>query len=235
MSRSHEELSNPGHKPRALPAWSAPRRSAIRPDVIIGCSPATSSKEPRAKLAAVGIDPTARGWRLRLGSRDTRELPRSQSGVHASRGQHVVGEDIVIIGDTPSDVQCGQSLGVRAIGVATGHYSAKELMEWRRLRGIRRPNRTPTRSCRRSSRPGGVVIELELKAVVADPGAAGAACAAGAGEVFVRPHARPASRLSRRIPDESRRSRARPHLLGFRWWNEGIPRLEGTGKHRGRL
>jgi phosphoglycolate phosphatase len=35
--------------------------------------------------------------------------------------------DIVIIGDTPSDVTCGSSLGARAIGVGTGRYHADEL------------------------------------------------------------------------------------------------------------
>jgi phosphoglycolate phosphatase-like HAD superfamily hydrolase len=47
--------------------------------------------------------------------------------VQAARGQQLDGEDIVIIGDTPADVECGQSLGVRAIAVATGHYSSAEL------------------------------------------------------------------------------------------------------------
>ena len=45
-----------------------------------------------------------------------------------AHGHEFSGHDIVIIGDTPSDVQCGQSLGVRAIGVATGHYSVGDLM-----------------------------------------------------------------------------------------------------------
>jgi phosphoglycolate phosphatase-like HAD superfamily hydrolase len=33
----------------------------------------------------------------------------------------------VIIGDTPADIHCGRSLGVRAIGVATGRYSTEDL------------------------------------------------------------------------------------------------------------
>lgn len=39
------------------------------------------------------------------------------------------GRDIVIIGDTPFDVSCGQSLGVWAVAVATGKHSAAELRE----------------------------------------------------------------------------------------------------------
>ena len=43
-------------------------------------------------------------------------------------GVHFRGRDIVVIGDTPSDVECGRGLGVRAIGVGTGRHGAAELM-----------------------------------------------------------------------------------------------------------
>lgn len=35
----------------------------------------------------------------------------------------------MIIGDTPADIHCGRSIGVRAIGVATGRYSVEALAE----------------------------------------------------------------------------------------------------------
>lgn len=44
-------------------------------------------------------------------------------------GRPVQGEQLVIIGDTPADIHCGRSIGVRAIGVATGHYSVEALAE----------------------------------------------------------------------------------------------------------
>jgi phosphoglycolate phosphatase len=50
------------------------------------------------------------------------ERARQQIGVEFRR------RDIVIIGDTPSDVTCGHSLGVRAIGVATGSHSTDDLV-----------------------------------------------------------------------------------------------------------
>ena len=34
---------------------------------------------------------------------------------------------MVVIGDTPADMGCGQAIGARAIGVATGRYSVKDL------------------------------------------------------------------------------------------------------------
>jgi phosphoglycolate phosphatase len=50
------------------------------------------------------------------------ERARQQTGVEFRR------RDIVIIGDTPADVTCGHSLGVRAIGVATGSHSTGDLV-----------------------------------------------------------------------------------------------------------
>jgi phosphoglycolate phosphatase-like HAD superfamily hydrolase len=34
---------------------------------------------------------------------------------------------VVILGDTPADVDCGRPIGARAIGVATGHYDVTAL------------------------------------------------------------------------------------------------------------
>jgi phosphoglycolate phosphatase-like HAD superfamily hydrolase len=42
-------------------------------------------------------------------------------------GVEVAGEAIVVIGDTPADVECGRGIGARAIAVATGRYSVEEL------------------------------------------------------------------------------------------------------------
>ena len=42
-------------------------------------------------------------------------------------GKLFEGKDIVIIGDTPNDVLCGQHLGVKAVAVATGGYDRESL------------------------------------------------------------------------------------------------------------
>jgi phosphoglycolate phosphatase-like HAD superfamily hydrolase len=36
-------------------------------------------------------------------------------------------EDIIVIGDTPNDVNCGKTIGARTVAVATGTYSLAEL------------------------------------------------------------------------------------------------------------
>ena len=42
-------------------------------------------------------------------------------------GRRYAGKDIVVIGDTPADVECGASLGVTAVAVATGRHTVDEL------------------------------------------------------------------------------------------------------------
>jgi phosphoglycolate phosphatase-like HAD superfamily hydrolase len=37
------------------------------------------------------------------------------------------GKDVVVIGDTPADIRCGEALGVYTVGVATGSHSCEEL------------------------------------------------------------------------------------------------------------
>jgi phosphoglycolate phosphatase-like HAD superfamily hydrolase len=39
----------------------------------------------------------------------------------------ISGGDVVVIGDTPADVECGRAIGARAIAVATGHYDVDAL------------------------------------------------------------------------------------------------------------
>ncbi len=53
--------------------------------------------------------------------------PIAKKRAEALTGRSFSGKDIVIIGDTPSDVACGRALGVKAIAVATGTYQVSEL------------------------------------------------------------------------------------------------------------
>ena len=43
-------------------------------------------------------------------------------------GARFRGKDVVVIGDTPSDIRCGQSLGVFALGVCTGRHTRDHLL-----------------------------------------------------------------------------------------------------------
>jgi len=61
---------------------------------------------------------------------DRRELPAiAVDRAEARVGHRFSGKSIVIIGDTPFDIACGEHLGVRTIAVGTGSYSTSALAE----------------------------------------------------------------------------------------------------------
>jgi phosphoglycolate phosphatase-like HAD superfamily hydrolase len=58
------------------------------------------------------------------------ELPAiAQRRARERLGVHIEGRDVIIIGDTPADIQCGRAIDARAIAVATGHYTVEALTE----------------------------------------------------------------------------------------------------------
>jgi phosphoglycolate phosphatase len=81
------------------------------------------------KLRAVGVD----FQRFRVNAFGSDHEERTQLPAFAQQraasffGAPMPGDRMVIIGDTPADIHCGRSLGVRAIGVATGRYSVEAL------------------------------------------------------------------------------------------------------------
>ena len=73
----------------------------------------------RFRIGAFGSDHEARSDLPGLAQRRAREM----------LGLDVSGESVIVIGDTPADVECGRSIGARAIGVATGRFSTDELSQ----------------------------------------------------------------------------------------------------------
>ena len=104
-----------------------------RSDVVLGLLTGNIERGARMKLDAVGLEFT----RFRVGAFGSdherrpqlpaiaRERCRRQTGVFLN------GAEVVVIGDTPDDVQCGRSIGASAIGVATGRFSVDQLIEHR--------------------------------------------------------------------------------------------------------
>ena len=61
-----------------------------------------------------------------------RELRNDLPAIAVGRAEQAWGvrfpaESVVIVGDTPLDVECGRHFGARTFAVATGHFSAAEL------------------------------------------------------------------------------------------------------------
>lgn len=98
-------------------------------DLVLGLLTGNLVVGAEAKLRAVALDPS----RFRVGAygSDHEERPAlppiAQARASELLGYTVPGDRLVIIGDTPADVQCGRGVGARAIGVATGGFSVAEL------------------------------------------------------------------------------------------------------------
>jgi len=129
-----EELHAPGHDPRPLPGVPELLDALeSRSDVVLGLLTGNIEPGARAKLEAVGIEPS----RFRVGAFGSDhahrpELPAiARERTRARLGVHVSGDSVVVIGDTPADLTCGSAIGARAIGVATGRFSMDQLREYR--------------------------------------------------------------------------------------------------------
>lgn len=103
-----------------------------RDDTILGLLTGNLREGAYAKLRAAGIDP----GRFRVGAfgsdhEHRPELPAlALQRAQVELDMELEGDHLVVIGDTPADIECGRALGVRAIGVATGSYTVDELLEY---------------------------------------------------------------------------------------------------------
>ncbi|MFN8474624.1 MAG: haloacid dehalogenase-like hydrolase [Anaerolineae bacterium] len=120
----------PQHQMRALDgAHHLLDALEARNDVVIGLLTGNLDVTAAIKLRAVGLDPA----RFRVAAYGNEAQARTElPPLAVSRAEGLVGRtfrgnDIVIIGDTPMDIACGESLGVRTVGVATGRYSVEDL------------------------------------------------------------------------------------------------------------
>jgi len=100
-----------------------------RSDRVLGLLTGNVVAGAERKLRAVGIDPQ----RFRIGAfgSDHEHRPAlpaiALARWRAVASDALTGDRLVIIGDTPADIQCGRPVGARAIAVATGHYSVDDL------------------------------------------------------------------------------------------------------------
>jgi phosphoglycolate phosphatase len=100
-----------------------------RDDIVIGLLTGNLEAGAHTKLEAVGLNPS----RFVIGAFGSDHESRPQLPALAQRrarerlGVDLPGSAVVVIGDTPADIACGQGIGARAIGVATGRYTAEQL------------------------------------------------------------------------------------------------------------
>jgi phosphoglycolate phosphatase-like HAD superfamily hydrolase len=112
-----------------LPLLDALEREA---NVLIGLLTGNIHQGARAKLTAAGVDPSRFKVNAFGSDHELRpELPAvAQRRASELLGRDIEGNRLVVIGDTPADIQCGEEIGARAIGVATGRYSVAQLARY---------------------------------------------------------------------------------------------------------
>jgi phosphoglycolate phosphatase-like HAD superfamily hydrolase len=82
----------------------------------------------RIKLAPTGIWPLFKVAAYGSDSASRPELPAvAVRRAEELTGRRFAGKEIVVIGDTPADIECGASLGVKTIAVATGKHTLADL------------------------------------------------------------------------------------------------------------
>jgi phosphoglycolate phosphatase len=105
-----------------VPALSADDR------VLLGLLTGNVEEGARVKLAPTGLWPYFALGAFGSDSPSRPDLPAvAVARAAALNGRRYTGKQIVVVGDTPSDVECGAHLGVRTVAVATGRYAADEL------------------------------------------------------------------------------------------------------------
>lgn len=97
--------------------------------VVLGLLTGNIEPGARAKLSAAGIDISR--FKVNAFGSDHEHRPElpavAQQRAGELLGREIEGNRLIVIGDTPADIRCGETIGARAIGVATGRYSVEDL------------------------------------------------------------------------------------------------------------
>jgi phosphoglycolate phosphatase len=96
--------------------------------VMLGLLTGNVAAGARLKLEPTGIWPLFEVAAFGSDSGFRPDLPAvAVARAEELSGRRFTGKEVAVLGDTPADVECGASLGVKAIAVATGRHGAEEL------------------------------------------------------------------------------------------------------------
>lgn len=100
-------------------------------DVALGLLTGNIVEGARLKLRSAGLEERFGGFEMgAFGSDHERrnELPRiAVERAREKVGRELVGREVVVIGDTPRDVECGRAHGCATVAVATGNFGVTAL------------------------------------------------------------------------------------------------------------
>jgi phosphoglycolate phosphatase-like HAD superfamily hydrolase len=124
------ELRQPSNRTTVMPGiHSLLDRLEAEDGVVLGLLTGNLAEGAKLKLRSGGLDPD----RFRVGAYGSDAAHRPDLPPIAARraepffGKVPSGNEVVIIGDTPADISCGECIGARAVAVATGGYSVPDL------------------------------------------------------------------------------------------------------------
>ncbi len=129
--RELDTLVGDGERVQVMPGIAEVVRAlAARDDALVGLLTGNIEPGARVKLRSTGLWPLFCVGAFGSDDIDRRRLP----AVACERARALLGRDIpfervVIIGDTPLDVDCARACGAVAVAVATGHHRPDELSE----------------------------------------------------------------------------------------------------------
>lgn len=113
-----------------LPGVSAVvERLAESPDVVLGLVTGNIEEGARIKLLPTGLWPHFRVGAYGSDHMDRRRLPSlAARRAHALLGHGFAPPEVIVIGDTPHDIDCARAFGAVAIAVTTGQYTREQLL-----------------------------------------------------------------------------------------------------------
>lgn len=127
-----ERIAAGNHKVRTLPGVREILDEIEKQhDIALGLLTGNVAEGARRKLAAAGL--SFDRFRVNAFGSDQEHRPNLPA-VAQQRASETLGVELergamIVVGDTPADIACGRSVGAKAIGVATGHYSVDDLRE----------------------------------------------------------------------------------------------------------
>ena len=106
------------------------RRLHETPGVLLGLLTGNIEEGARIKLASTGLSPYFPVGAFGSDHVDRRLLPSlAARRAHALIGHAFLPEDVIVIGDTPLDIDCARAFGAVAVAVATGLHTVAQLSE----------------------------------------------------------------------------------------------------------
>lgn len=127
--RNLEGLIANGHPIDVMPGIRAVLQGlGSRQDALVGLLTGNIERGARAKLRPTGLLPYFRVGAFGSDDADRRRLPHiAREQVRISLGREVPFAHLVVIGDTPLDIDCARACGAIAVAVATGQHGPGEL------------------------------------------------------------------------------------------------------------